>query len=180
MNTIQGAALHAVRATDHLTATDAIAWFAPPAPSRREVIGYTFSARSATWLRVGSDGTITAVGTPGDPLAEAYEMVLFDGERELRWLRTPDGRGPAIALGEDRSALPLGTDVFAEPLPRRGPTQTRLLAGVARPHDTAGWTTLASDRYASVPLPVPFTDGTTIAIETVEYVVEDEHGNLDV
>ncbi|MFE9187801.1 CRISPR-associated protein Csx19 [Micromonospora haikouensis] len=176
-----GTALHAVRAVDQLTAADAVAWFASNTPPSGRVIGYALSARAATWLRVGSDGAVETTGSPGGVLAEAYEMVLFDGERELRWLRSPDGRGTAIAVGENPADLPPGDDVTADPPPRRGDeTHTRLLAGRPHPHDRTGWTVLRSERYAAAHLPVPATGGDVLVVETVEYLVEDEHGNVDV
>ncbi len=139
-------------------------------------------------LAGGADGAVETVRATGtvcaadDVLAEAYEMVLFDGERELRWLRTPDGRGPAIAIGEEPADLPPGQDVTADPPPQRGDTHTRLLAGVPRRHGAADWTTLDRDskRYAAAHLPLTFTGGDLLVIDTVEYLVEDEHGNVDV
>lgn len=175
-----GAALYAVRAADLLTAADAVTWFAPSTPPGRQVIGYAISARAATWLRVGPDCAVETVTATDDVLTEAYEMVLFDGERELRWLRTPDGRGPAIALGEDPEILPPGADVIADPQPRRDATHTRLLEGAPARHEVAGWTTLRSKRYASVHLPLTFTGDEVLVVDTVEYLAEDKHGNLDV
>ncbi|ASW55508.1 hypothetical protein CIK06_16995 [Plantactinospora sp. KBS50] len=180
--------LHAVRAAHPLRAAESLAWFTPGTPPGKEIVGYTLSARAAVWLRVGPDGTVQAVD--GDPLAEAYEMLLFDGDRELRWLRTPDGLGRAVAVGEDPASLPPGDDVtvdqrpgrdLAAATPRRGDTQRRLLAGEAREHERTGWTALAGRRMATVALPMPFPGtGRWIAVETVEYLVEDGHGNLDV
>ncbi|WP_434740701.1 type III-D CRISPR-associated protein Csx19 [Micromonospora sp. SH-82] len=181
MNTVhEDAALNAVRAVPDLTASDAVAWFVPGTPSGRQVIGYTLSARAATWLRVSPAGVVEAAPGTGDILTEAYEMVLFDGERELRWLRSPDGTGPAIALGEDPAHLPSGRDVTTDPPPRRGETHTRLLAGNPDAHAVAGWSTLGSERYAAAQLPTTFTGGEVLTIETVEYLVEDGHGNVDV
>lgn len=172
--------LHATAAADPLTAADAMAWFTCAAPAGTEVIGYTLSPRAATWVRVGTRGTLEHPGGTGDVLDQAYEMVLFDGQTELRWLRTPDGRGRAVALGEDPAALPAGTTIAADRPLRRGDVHTRLLAGTARPHPVAGWTTLAGERYSPAALPGSFADGDTVAIEIVEYLVEDDHGNLDV
>jgi len=175
------AALYAVRAADLLTAADAVAWFAFHTLPGRQVIGYTLSAPAATWLRVRPDGTVETVDATGRLLDEAYEMVLFDGERELRWLRTPAGKGPTIAVGENPAGLPPGDDVTAAPPPRRGDvTHTRLLAGDPHPHEMPGWTTLRSRRYASVHLPLTCGGDRVPTIETVEYLAEDEHGNLDV
>lgn len=194
--------LHAVRASQPLTAAEAVAWFLPGTPPGRQVIGFVFSPRSARWVRVHPDGVVEAADASGDLLDEAYEMLLFDGERELRWLRTPegsafgernappDGQGVAVALGEDQSTLPDGEPCpatqpdgqqrTAAPLPRRGEPQIRLLADRARPHPRDGWTTLWSGRYAAAHLPASFADGEQVGIEVIEYLVEDDHGNLDV
>ena len=183
MNAVMdGSVLYAVRAADALTAAAAVAWFAPGTRPGREVIGYVLSARAATWIRVRLDGTVETANASDDTLAAAYEMVLFDGDRELRWLHRSAGRGPAVALGEDQTALPAGTAVIADSPPRRGDIHTRLLAGVPRPHGTAGWTTLdrSRQRYAPAHLPWTFTGGDLLVIEFVEYHAEDEHGNLDV
>ncbi len=162
------------------TAAEALAWFTPGAPPDQPVIGYTPSARATTWLRVRPDHSVETVHTAEDVLAEAYEMVLFDGERELRWLRTPDGRSTAVAVGEGPS-LPSGDVVTGDPAPRRGSVRTRLLAGVPRPHATPGWTTLHSGRYAAAHLPLSVADSTLlVVIDAVEYLTEDDHGNVDV
>lgn len=170
-----------IQAPEPLTSAQAAAWFTAGTPAGAEMIGYTVSARAATWIRVGPDSEIQHVDGLDDPLAEAYEIVLFDGDRELRWLHTVDGRGHAVALGEDRSTLPTqGTELAVEPRPRRGPRQTRLLAGRPLPHAVTGWTVLASSRYADAALPLTYTAGEAVVIETVEYLVEDGHGNADV
>lgn len=172
--------LHAVRAAVPLTAADAVTWFVPGTPPGGQVIGYVLSARAATWIRVRPDGTVETAHATHDALDEAYEMLLFDGVRELRWLRDRDGRGPAIALGENAAALPVGKKATAEPPPRRGDSHTRLLAGTPGQHEMAGWMVLRSGRYATAHLPYTFTDGDLAAIEFAEYYIEDEHGNLDV
>ncbi|MDG4771533.1 CRISPR-associated protein Csx19 [Solwaraspora sp. WMMD792] len=175
-----GATLHAVRAATPLTAADAVSWFTARPAGAGQTLGYTFSAGAATWLSIGPDGAVEHVSDADNVLAEAYELLLFDGERELRWLREPDGRGTAVALGEDPADLPPGRPVTAEPAPRRGDTHRRLLAGTPQQHPRAGWTSLASDRYAAAHLPVTAVGARALTVETVEYLVEDIHGNLDV
>lgn len=170
-----------IQAPEPLTSAQAAAWFTAGTPAGAEMIGYTLSARAATWIRVRPDGAVQHVDGPDDPLAEAYEIVLFDGDRELRWLHTVDGRGHAVALGEDRSTLPTqGTELTAEPQPRRGLCQTRLLAGRPLPHAVTGWTVLASSRYAEAALPLTYRSSDALVIDTVEYLIEDDHGNADV
>jgi hypothetical protein len=191
--------LHAVRAERPITAADAAAWFAAAggsagggapgggAPGGRppEVIGYALSARAATWLRVTPEGDVEPAPGQAPPLDEAYEMVLFDGGRELRWLRHPPtgdapSSGTAVALGEDRTRLPAGDDVSDESAPTRGPSIQRVLAGAPTPHPQAGWVTLRSERYAAAVLPLAYSTGDVLIVESVEYRIEDEHGNVDV
>ncbi|MFY1637873.1 CRISPR-associated protein Csx19 [Solwaraspora sp. WMMB335] len=179
--TTADATLHAVRAATALTAAEAVSWFIRHPSAGRQTLGYAFSAGAATWLLVGPDGAVEHVSGAGDVLADAYELLLFDAERELRWLREPEGRGAAVALGEDPAHLPPGRPVTAKPAPRRSATtHQRLLAGTPQPHSRAGWTTLGSDRYAAAHLPVTAVGAKALAVETVEYLVEDDHGNLDV
>src|SRR5690606_16560810 len=96
----RGAVLHTVRATTPLTAAAAVAWFAACTPTGSDVIGYLFAARRAAWVRVRPDGQVEGADAVTDLLTEAYELVLFDGRRELRWLHTSDDKGTAVALGE--------------------------------------------------------------------------------
>ncbi|WP_320064289.1 CRISPR-associated protein Csx19 [Micromonospora sp. RTGN7] len=177
---LERAALHAV--STRCTAAEAVAWFAPGTPPDGQVIGYALSPSAASWVRVHDDGAVERVDAAGNALAEAYEMVLFDGERELRWLRTPDGRGIAVALGEEPARLPDGDPASATPPRRAKGTVRRRLDGVATPHSRAGWTTLSRSRRRHAPahLPGTFPERARIEVEVVEYVIKDEHGNLDV
>lgn len=180
--------LHGVRAEQPLTAADAVAWFtrAPgPASGDAPVIGYALSARTATWLRVTPEGGAEPAPGQGCPLSDAYELVLFDGARELRWLRDPPtrdapSRGTAVALGEDQARLPAGIDVGDGREPKRGPCVRRVLAGAPTPHPATGWVTLRSERYAAAVLPLDYSTGDVLVIDSVEYVAEDDHGNVDV
>lgn len=172
--------LHAVCATDPLTAADAVKWFTTHTPPGAEVIGYLFAARAAAWVRIHPDGTVEGADPDTDLLAEAYEMVLFDEQRELRWLHTAGGRGTAVALSETLAALPPGDDVTGDPPPRRVGVHTRLLAGSLSPHERDGWVTLGGERYATAYLPYAFDGKEIMQIEVAEYVTEDAHGNVDV
>lgn len=175
-----GAVLHAVRATDPLTAAEAVAWFTPGASPGAEIIGYLLAARSATWVRIRPDATAEGANPDADLLAEAYEMVLFDGQRELRWLHTSGGRGAAVALGETPTGLPSGEVITDDPPLRRVEVHTRLLAGSLSPHTREGWVTLGGERYATAYLPYSFDGKELMQIEVAEYVTEDAHGNVDV
>jgi hypothetical protein len=172
-------ALRAVRAVAPLTAHEAISWFA--AAGRGGIIGYALAADRAVWLRVDETGVAgTADGQPVD--GAVYELVLFDGSRELRWVMGEPPRGRAVALAEDPAALPAGEDVSHDPPPRRAPEMAqRILAGTPHPHPAArGWTTLRSPRYRAADLPVEVQPGAIVVLQSVEYHVEDGEGNVDV
>lgn len=175
-----GAVLHTVRATHPLTATEAVAWFSPGAPPEGEVIGYLLTTRSAAWVRIRPDGTAEGADPDSDLLSEAYELLLFDGQRELRWLHTAEGRGTAVALGETPAALPPGDAVTDDPPLRCVGVHTRLLAGSISRHEREGWVTLDGERYATAHLPYAFDRKEIMQIEVAEYVTEDTHGNVDV
>lgn len=180
MTSDRGAVLHTVRATTPLTAAEAVAWFAACTPTGADVIGYLFAARRAAWVRVRPDGQVEGADADTDLLTEAYELVLFDGRRELRWLHTSDDKGTAVALGENPTTLPPGDDVTGAQAPRRIDVHTRLLAGSLRPHTRDGWVVLGGERYTTAYLPYAFDGKEIMQIEVAEYVTEDTHGNVDV
>lgn len=171
--------LCAVRSEEELTAAGSVAWFCSGVTGR-EIIGYAMSAHAATWVRIGSDGTLQHCSDAGDPLADAYELELFDGERELRWLHTAHGRGTAVALGEEPTALPTGSNLLTGRCLRRGDSYARALAGRPEPGRRSGWCTLRGARYAKASLPCVAAGDQLITIESVEYLVEDDYGNVDV
>jgi CRISPR-associated protein (TIGR03984 family) len=183
-----------------LTAREALAWWqsAPAATAGAracspighsngcDVVGYAISARAATWWRLDA-------GVPRSPSGEVsfdgvYELVGFDGDRELRWRNTSDGVGHAVVLADDPAVLPAGGEAADSTATRLDGVQERLLAGQVRPQDAEGWYRLTAARYAPADVPVvPPTgfdlegrghDTPVVVLESVEYVLEDGHGNL--
>ena len=121
-----------------------------------------------------------------------YELVAFDADRELRWLLDIDGvTTRAVVLTEDHRQ---GT--LRRFTPDGGPAPAHLLAEHVSRYTTApapaplpdGWARLHSDRYTDAlvpyrwpsPGPAPDDPDLRLALEYVEYVTEDEHGNLTV
>jgi CRISPR-associated protein (TIGR03984 family) len=176
-------------AASNLTAEAAIAWFvtgmagpraAEPgsgARSNPRVVGYALSPHEAAWLLLDSDGHPR--GATAVDLSTAYEMWLFDGERELRWLHEESGLGRTVALADDGVPLPAGQDVSDDRLPRPVEPARRILAGEPHPREP-GWTQLRSARYGRSDVPCEAGAGQTVVLESVDYVVEDTHGNLTV
>lgn len=175
---------------DTLTAHEALAW-CWPTPGQ-DVVGFGYAVDRAVWFRLAASGTL---GPDGKTLGldRMYEVVAFDTDRELRWLLDTDGATHTVVLAEDTGFLPAGTCPVPGPALRRltpdyGPQPAHLLAEhAARPGDLPagnGWATLRSRRYhdALVPYrwPVAADPPAGLALEYVEYVAEDEHGNLTV
>lgn len=173
---------------DGLTANEAITWWRT-VPGGGPPVGFGYSARAATWWRVVDGEPVTGEGAAD--LSEVYELVGFDGDRELRWRKNGDGRGSAVVLAETGDLLPEGGDDAtrggATPLETR---QTRILAGKVERLDTPGWVRLTAARYAPAVIPLAVSpdadltatdkDTPAVVLESVEYVEEDEHGNTSV
>ena len=201
-------ALVAVRSDQPLTVLEAIAW-CWPTPGDREVIGFGYSPDAAPWWRL-REGQPVGPDGPCD-LGNVYELVAFDGDRELRWLQTGSSRGPAVVLAEEGVELPAGTavtdwaptdtddSVSDDSDTRDNPSggsipRTRPIAFGIRRHWLAdhpsrlpgAWTRLSAVRYRPVPVPIALPTGErpwneyVIALSSVEYTIEDQHGNLSV
>ena len=185
------ASLQSVRSDQPLTLREAIAW-AWPAPTDGGVIGFAYALDSAPWWRL-VDGVPFG---PDGPCAldTAYELVAFDGDLELRWLQTGLGRGHAVVLAEQGLRPPAGImlsngqDAEGAPVgapPRALGARRHWLADHVAPLP-GGWTRLQAARYRTVAVPialptddVPWKDR-AVALRSVEYTVEDQHGNLSV
>jgi CRISPR-associated protein (TIGR03984 family) len=192
------ATLRSVVAEGHITASQALAWFAAVVeePRLAGAVGFAYAPETASWFRL--DGAGTAWGSDGTlDLAAVFELRAFDGTRELRWLHQDAGTGPAVALAEDATPLPTGhpveetTSSAAAPgtvtgpaqqsMPQRvGPEAVRRLAGRPGPAGTAGWCTLTSPRYAPAQIPIDAPPTSVVQIVSAEYAIQDEHGNLSV
>lgn len=154
-------------------------------------IGFCYSATAARWFRLDASGAASfctgdqpagfaadqpaaaGAAAPAD-LTGVFELRAFTRSHELRWYNTAGGCGPAVVVteGED-SALRV----------RRlsgGPYRRLLWGTVAGCSD--GWVVLHDARIGAlrVPLDRPAPHGARIWLEAVEYVDEDDHGNLAV
>lgn len=134
----------------------------------------------------------------GEPsLERCYEARLFDGARELRWLRSPTDdadRGTAVISAESAAHLPptvapsepgaharwtalTPINSVIEPLERTyllwGTTRARPGEWVATAEARVGALLVHRDALGSVPVAA----GERLALIAREYVAEDEHGN---
>lgn len=136
----------------------------------RDVVGFVYSPVAAPWFRLDG-GTLRGHGNTVIEPGEVFELRAFDGVRELRWWNVTGGRGRYFVL--DSRTLPNGW--------RAGERYQRLLWGSVRRSDPE-WTELFTARVGSLHLPVggAVTAGSTIRLETQEYMAEDEHGNVSV
>jgi CRISPR-associated protein (TIGR03984 family) len=191
-------ALRAVRSPREVDPLEALRWWTTRTdPDGHEsvsngpgskTIGFVLCPEAAFWWRwqdgCPRDRRGNSLEGPWD-LTAAFELVAFDGVRELRWLHSQEGRGRAVVLTEDPQALPVGDPVVFDTGPRRvGAPYRRILAGslsdVGR-----GWARLRAARYrdADIPVSLPTAnagDSPVAVLTGVEYAVEDEHGNLTV
>lgn len=182
--------LRAVARND-VTAQEAITWWCTAAQGTTgRPVGFGFSATAATWWRV-TDGIPTTPKEPAD-LTGVYELVGFDGDRELRWRNEDAGHGTAVVLADLPELLPPGDcdispKAVATPL---GDPQPRILAGQVRRHENPGWVRLTAARYAPAEIPVSPDPGIDldakgkdtplVVLDSVEYAAEDRHGNVSV
>ena len=187
--------LTAVAANDPVTVDDALAWCWPTGGD--DVVGFGYGVDAATWWRLtdGQPPSLTGPSGPAglDAINDMYELVVFDRDRELRWLRNRDDRGraglgQAVILTEEGATLPAGTVLDREPkltrwnTPRRHLLADHFAADHREPQD---WAVLRAARYATAVVPVRIppdlrTQPTIAVLTSVDYTVEDEHGNLTV
>lgn len=116
-------------------------------------------------------------------LGDVFEARLFCPAAELRWLGTREG-GRAVIVAEESLAL------AAEAWRPLEPLQAELLSGhylvwgegLEAPADlAAGWSRLAMARIGALDVPLAGVGpGARVQIESVEYLVEHEHGNVAV
>lgn len=182
------ATLHAVRSTTPVSLVGALQWLATSPGGGEAAVGFTYSAAEARWFRLAGGGTPTVPDGTLSPDG-VFEAVAFDGQRELRWLATTADSGHAVLLAEDTALLPPGVEATDPRHPTAfGSPRARILAGTPTPLPDR-WLRLSSPRYAAAAVPVALPDerveGTgadqpVVLLESVEYAVSDDHGNLTV
>jgi CRISPR-associated protein (TIGR03984 family) len=154
------------------TAQDALRAFAATRFDDLPMVGFAYSSVAAPWFRLTAEGTPQdSSGAPLD-LTGVFELRAFDRHRELRWWHTGNGLGETRELTDD--SMGLGG---ARPSRSYG----RLLWGKVTAAER-GWATLSEPRIGTVRIPVsgPVPAGGHAWLNAVEYVAEDEHGNVAV
>ena len=138
-----------------------------------------YAAGEARWCRLDTQGGLTPPPTDAE---RVFELRVFDGQREWRWLREGDaGRGALVA--ESPQSLP--GDWVAMDCPPDGVHRRHhrlLLWGTASDpvsHDAHGFSLLATPRIGSLALPAQPRPGGSLALTVFEYFLPDEHGNPD-
>jgi len=129
-------------------------------------------------VRAGATGDLSLSDGGAAPLDHVFEARVFQPEAELRWLRTPDG-GRAAVIAEPMLEL-LGTWRPLAPLDADRLQRRYLLWGEAvedRRAISPGWSRLASARIGRLEVPVAGALRGRVALESVEYLVERDHGN---
>lgn len=161
----------ALRIAALCTAREALSAFAA-AGMGLDTVGFAYRSSAAPWFRLDTDGTPRdAQGGPVE-LTGVFELRAFDAHRELRWWHIDGGRGQAREL-TDQTIEVSGARLWS--------TYQRLLWGAVSTA-TPGWATLSEARIGSlqVPVPTPPPSGAQVWLEAVEYVTEDDHGNVSV
>jgi len=111
-------------------------------------------------------------------LASVYEARAFGANAELRWLNAANGSGRAVLLTEREPLLDgwerrdnefLGTI-----------RQRYLLWGKVEEAYVPGWSSLVSNRVGKLLVPVSGAGGQRVALESMEYLGEFDHGNVAV
>lgn len=132
-------------------------------------IGFGYRPAEAYWFRLDHAGA--PVGPGGRPVdvAGTFELRAFTRTHELRWTHRADGTGPAV--------------VVSDAAPHQQPAEYgRLLWGTVVAVADDGWATLSNSRIGTFTVPVAdeVDVGARLCLYAVEYVSEDEHGNLAV
>lgn len=141
-----------------------------------EAIGLAYTPRWCGFV-VQTAGVLTPRRTWGD----AFELRLFDAERELRWLQTGGGRGRAVLLGETVTA-PEWTAL--SPVEAIATSLRHYLVWGTATEGPApeGWSRLWDGRIGALPVPLPgVAAGACVRLRATEYLARvDAHGNVRV
>jgi CRISPR-associated protein (TIGR03984 family) len=113
-------------------------------------------------------------------LDDVFEARAFNPDAELRWLHSEGGRGRAVVLADQESALPTGFGQPVSPLAAVEVLPQRyMLWGrpIAPAHD--GWTRLHTARIGTLDIPLAVSESCRrVCLKAHEYVsVEPVHGN---
>ncbi len=135
-----------------------------------------WSARQVCWGRVDTGGVLrdpagAAVDTEG-----LFEVRLFDGTLELRWLHQDGGAGPAVVLSEDPAALPEGPGRAELQADATVDSVRYLLWGTAGAGESPlqGWSTLREERVGRLEVPIRVRPGRRAVLVAREYVGSDD------
>jgi len=156
---------------DYCTAAQALTVFGTP--HRSSVIGFAYSPVDAPWFRLGPNGEPRDADNNVLDLTGFFELRAFDGEAELRWWNDSGGLGTARLITDQAMA---GRALVV------GETYRRLLWGKVRApiEPTERWLSLFDARIGNLRVPVdgPIFPDSTVWLEAVEYLSEDNHGNV--
>ncbi|MEU4376719.1 type III-D CRISPR-associated protein Csx19 [Pseudonocardia alni] len=164
----------------------ALSWSTGRAPAVAAVAAFPGAATLLVSTPTGhhvairsADGRLAVHDDPEWTLpAGAFQIVAFDGVRELRWLADGD-TGRTVWLAEDPADLPgpaTGRLDDLEPLPAR-----TVLWGHPLPGDGGDFSPWSDGRVGVVHHPLPASTGAARpCLDAVEYVGFDEHGNAAV
>lgn len=133
------------------------------------------------WFGVVQGGVLVdASQTEIQDVDNVFEVRAFDGQTEWRWLKGGGSGAADPSMGRfvevsDEAMLKEGFMLATEPV-------QYLLWGAQHQSGRPEWCRLSEDRIGS--LDVPFPDSSDaeqrLAVEAVEYLAEDAHGNIRV
>lgn len=162
-----------------VTSHQALSAFARQVGTRS--VGFTYSPVTARWFRLDPDGSAWGydqhAGRQPLDLTGVFELRAFTQTHELRWCNTSAQTGPAVIVSDGDQAAP--------DTPRRLDEHAyqRLLWGTIESRDPIGdWVTLRDGRIGTLDVPVCDTapGPGLVSLQAVEYVAEDEYGNVAV
>lgn len=133
-------------------------------------IGFCYRPADVRWFRFDADGAPTGPDGTALDLTGVFEMRAFTTDTELRWRNTSAGTGTAVQVSDGATGQRLRHE--------------RLLWGVAvDPQPATGWVALHDARIGVLDVPVGGskpTHGHLVWLQVVEYLEEDQHGNVAV
>jgi CRISPR-associated protein (TIGR03984 family) len=170
--------LYGRTSNENITLQEALAYCSTPLTQGSSAIALLYSPHQCQFAKL-EDTTLTDNRGQEIGLQTVFEARVFNEHCEMRWLNVIDGRGKAViisdqtlsCLDEDLSELPVIATL----------EQTYLLWGEKT--DTPirnGWTRLATARIGALNVPVTLPAGKRVQLTAVEYLAEDDYGNVAV